>query len=192
MLIVITGPSGVGKTTIIKSLLDLDPNLKYSVSMTTREPRNDEEHGVDYHFVSVEEFKDRIDKGELVEWSEVYGKYYGRLKKDLDDLPNTFDVLVGIDVQGATKLKETHPQGVFIFILPKSEKALELQLRGRRTESELSLKARLNAAIHEMDKADNFDYKIINDEVSEAVNKIRCIMVAEKCRVKNNSKILGF
>jgi guanylate kinase len=189
MLIVITGPSGVGKTTIIKSLLGSDPSLKYSVSMTTRDPRPDEEHGIDYHFVSVEEFKDRIDKGELVEWSEVYGKYYGRLREDLDDLPNMADVLVGIDVQGATKLKETHPQGVFIFILPKSEKALEVQLKGRRTESEESLRTRLDSAIHEMDRADDFDYKVLNDEVIEAVKKIKCIMVAEKCRVRNDSKI---
>lgn len=182
MLIVITGPSGVGKTTIIKSLLRLNPNFKYSVSLTTRQPRHNEKHGIDYHFISEEEFKDKIAKDEFAEWSEVYGKYYGRLKKDLDD--SASDVVVGIDVQGALKLKKTHPQGIFIFILPKSEKALEMQLRGRGTENESSLKTRLDSAIHELNKADEFDYKVVNDEVNEAVKKIMCIIVAEKCRVR--------
>ncbi len=185
MLIVITGPSGVGKTTIIKSLLDLYPDLKYSVSMTTRQPRHNEKNGVDYHFVSEEEFKSRIEKDEFIEWSEVYGKYYGRLKKDLED-PNS-DILIGIDVKGALKLKRTHPQAVFIFILPRSEEALEMQLRGRGTESESSLKARLDSAIHEMDKADEFDYKVINDDVNEAVKKIMCIIVAEKCHTRRSN-----
>lgn len=185
MLIVITGPSGVGKTTIINALLKQDPNLKYSVSMTTRQPRHNERHGIDYHFVSEEEFKDRIEKDEFIEWSEVYGKYYGRLKKDLED--TTSDILIGIDVQGALKLKKICPQAVFIFILPKSEKALEMQLRGRGTESESSLKDRLNSAIYEIKMADEFDYKVVNNEINETVKKIMCIIVAEKCRTKKSN-----
>lgn len=182
MLIVITGPSGVGKTTIINSLLKQDPNLKYSVSMTTRQPRHNEKNGVDYHFVSEDEFKARIEKNEFIEWSEVYGKYYGRLKKDLED--TTSDTLIGIDVQGALKLKRIYPQAVFIFILPKSEKALEMQLRGRRTEDESSLRVRLDNAINEIKRADEFDYKVVNDEVNDTVKKIMCIIIAEKCRTK--------
>ncbi len=189
MLIVITGPSGVGKTTIIKSLLDLYPDLKYSVSMTTRQPRHNEKNGVDYHFVSEEEFKSRIEKDEFIEWSEVYGKYYGRLKKDLEEISRESDVLVGIDVQGAEKLKEKYPECVSIFILPKSESALESQLRGRRTESEESLKTRLSTAIQEMEKADIFDYKVVNDKVFEAVKKIQCIITAEKCKTKKGVTI---
>ena len=179
MLIIITGPSGVGKTTIIKALMKSDTRLIYSVSLTTRELRHNEQDGVDYRFVSVEEFKEKIAKDELAEWSEVYGKYYGRLRKELDELSRHSDVLVGIDVQGAAKLKKTHPHGVFIFILPKSEVALEQQLKGRGTEDELSIKTRLNAAIHEIEKADSFDYKVVNDTVNESVKKIQAIMIAE-------------
>ncbi|MDQ1316748.1 MAG: guanylate kinase [Candidatus Poribacteria bacterium] len=184
MLIIITGPSGVGKTTIIKALLETDPKMRYSVSLTTRERRHNEQDGVDYHFISKEEFKSKIENDELAEWSEVYGKYYGRLRKDLDELSRQFDVLVGIDVQGALKLKKTHPYGIFIFILPKSEIALEQQLRGRRTEDESSLSIRLSSAIKEIEKAGNFDYKVVNDIIDEAVKKVQAIMIAEKCRVK--------
>jgi guanylate kinase len=184
MLIVITGPSGVGKTTIIKALMKADPNLKYSVSLTTRKPRHNEKHSVDYYFISVEEFKDKIEKDELVEWSEVYGRHYGRTKKELDELSINSDVVVGIDIQGAIKLKKAYPQGVFIFILPKSEKALEDQLRGRGTDDESSIKTRLDAAMHEMGNANSFDYKVINDIVGEAVKKIQSIIIAEKCRVR--------
>ncbi len=189
MLIIITGPSGVGKTTIIRSLIKADPKLKYSVSLTTREPRPREIDGVDYHFVSESEFKEKIKNDEFAEWSEVYGKYYGRLKKDLEEVSRENDVLVGIDVQGAEKLKAKYPDGVSIFILPKSESALESQLRGRGTESEESLKTRLNMAIQETKKADIFDYKVVNDKVYETVKKIQCIIIAEKCKNKKQGVI---
>ena len=185
MLIIITGPSGVGKTTIIRSLIKADPKLRYSVSLTTRKPRPREIDGVDYHFVSIAEFKEKIKNDEFAEWSEVYGQYYGRLKRDLEEISRENDVLVGIDVQGAEKLKAKYPEGVTIFILPKSESALESQLKGRGTESEESIKTRLNTAIHEIKKADIFDYKVVNDKVFEAVKKIQCIIIAEKCKTKN-------
>ncbi len=184
MLIVITGPSGVGKTTIIKALMKAEPSLKYSVSITTRKPRHNENQGVDYHFVSVGDFERMIEKNDLAEWSEVYGKYYGRSREELDELSKNYDTLVGIDVQGAMKLQKTYPHGIFIFILPKSEEALEKQLRGRRTDGESSIKTRLNAAIDEIEKADNFNYKVVNDIVEKAVKKIESIIVAEKCRVR--------
>jgi len=184
MLIIITGPSGVGKTTIIKTLMKADPSLKYSVSMTTRKPRHNEKHGMDYYFVSVEDFKRMIEKNELAEWSEVYGEYYGRSKKELDELSKNYDTLVGIDIQGAMKLQKTYPHGIFIFILPKSEEALETQLRGRRTDEESSIETRLNAAIDEIKKADNFDHKVVNDVVEETAEKIKSIIIAEKCRIR--------
>jgi guanylate kinase len=176
MLIVITGPSGVGKTTIINSLIEANPNLKYSVSMTTRKPRQGEKNGVDYYFISDEEFKDKIRKGELAEWSEVYENFYGRSKHELEDLSKNHDVLVGIDVQGAIKLREIYPHGVFIFILPKSIEALEKQLRGRGTDDESSIKTRLDKALQEIEKADNFDYKVVNDIVERAVKEIQLII----------------
>lgn len=180
MLIVITGPSGVGKTTIIKSLLKSGPNLKYSVSLTTRQARAGEVDGVDYFFVSDEEFQKAIANGEFAEWSEVYGKYYGRLKKDLEEQMRCDDVLVGIDVQGALKLRDKYPEGVFVFLLPRSQKALELQLRGRKTDDEVSIKTRLDAALQEMKQAENFNYKVVNDKIDETVRKIRSILVAER------------
>jgi len=180
MLIVITGPSGVGKTTIIKSLLKSGPNLKYSVSLTTRQARASEVNGVDYFFISDEEFQKAIADGEFAEWSEVYGKYYGRLKKDLEEQMHCGDVLVGIDVQGALKLRDKYPEGVFIFLLPRSQKALELQLRGRKTDDEVSIKTRLDAALQEIEQAENFDYKVVNDKIDETVRKIRAILVVER------------
>ena len=180
MLVVITGPSGVGKTTIIKALLRSSPNSKYSTSLTTRKRRHDEIDGIDYHFVSRENFQKAIENGEFAEWSEVYGEYYGRLKRDLDDLMNRSDALVGIDVQGARKLQDRYPEGVFIFLLPKSEAALEKQLRGRKTDDEASVKRRLNAALHEMKQADDFDHAVVNDRIDDTVRKIEAILEAEK------------
>ena len=173
MLVVITGPSGVGKTTIIESLLKADPSLKYSTSLTSRQPRSNEVDGEDYRFISVEEFQEKIKNGEFVEWSEVYGKYYGRLRSDLEELLSNGDVLVGIDVQGAVKIRNQYPEGVFIFILPPSEAALEARLRGRKTEDETSIKTRLDAALREMKQAGDFDYKMINDRIDEVAEEIR-------------------
>ena len=180
MLVIITGPSGVGKTTIIEWMLKADPNLKYSVSLTTRQPRPGEVDGIDYRFVSSEEFHEKIEKGEFAEWSEVYGEYYGRLEKDLNDLMHRCDALVGIDVQGAMKLRDKYSEGVFIFLLPKSKAVLAERLRKRRTEDEVSMKTRLDAAFKEMSQADNFDYAVVNDKISETVKKIQSILIAER------------
>jgi len=188
MLIVITGPSGVGKTTIIESLLKLDANLTYSVSLTTRQPRPGEVNGVNYFFVSDEEFQKAIANGEFAEWSEVYGKYYGRLKKDLEEQMRCGDVLVGIDVQGASKLRDKYPKGVFIFLLPRSQKALELQLRGRKTDDEASVKTRLEAALREMRQAESFDYKVVNYEIDKTVRKIKSILAAEKNAIETSKQ----
>jgi len=180
MLVVITGPSGVGKTTIIKALLKADPNLRYSTSLTTRQPRPGEVGGMYYHFTSPEEFRNKIKRDEFAEWSEVYGEYYGRLKKDLEDLMRRGDVLVGIDPQGAMKLRDKYPEGVFIFLLPRSKAALEAQLRGRKTDDEASIETRLDAALREMKQADDFDYTVVNDKISETVKKVQSILTDER------------
>ena len=173
MLVVITGPSGVGKTTIIKSLLKADPCLQYSTSQTSRQPRANELGGVDYRFISAEEFQERVRNDEFVEWSEVYGRYYGRLRSDLEELLGNGDVLVGIDVEGAVKLQNEYPEGIFIFMLPPSEAALEARLRDRKTDDEASIKTRLEAALQEMEQADNFDYKVVNSKIDKTVEEIR-------------------
>jgi guanylate kinase len=180
MLVVITGPSGVGKTTIIGSLLKADPHLRYSTSLTTRQPRPGEVDGIDYCFVSDEEFRKAIAEEKFAEWSEVYGEYYGRLRKELEDLMRHGDVLVGIDPQGAMKLQDKYPEGVFIFLVPRSEVTLETQLRNRETDDEFSIETRLHAAFKEMRQADNFDYIVVNDEISEAVGKVQSILIIEK------------
>jgi guanylate kinase len=186
--VVITGPSGVGKTTIIESLLKAEPNLKRSTSLTTRQPRTGEVNGVDYHFVSHDEFREKMEAGKFAEWSEVYGEYYGRLETDLDDLMSSGDALVGIDVQGATKLRDKYPEGVFIFLLPRSEAALEAQLRGRKTDDEASIKKRLDAALREMMRAGEFDYTVVNDKVSKTVKKVQSILIAERRRALSNQE----
>jgi len=180
MLVVITGPSGVGKTTIIKSLLKMDPDLKYSTSLTSRKQRPDELDGNDYRFISTEEFQKKIENDEFVEWSEVYGKYYGRSRKDLEELMRCGDVLIGIDVQGAAKLQARYPEGIFIFMLPRSEDALQAQLRGRKTDDEASIKVRLGAALQEMKKASDFDYTVVNDKIDETVKEIQSILSMER------------
>lgn len=180
MLIVITGPSGVGKTTIIKSLLKADPEIKYSTSLTSRQPRPDEVAGVDYSFISLEEFQAKIKNDEFVEWSEVYGKYYGRLKKDLEGQMSSGDVVLGIDVQGAKKIQAKYPEGIFIFMLPRSESALEAQLRGRKTDDEAAIKTRLNAALQEIKQADDFEHVVVNDKIDETVKEVRSILRIEK------------
>ena len=180
MLVVITGPSGVGKTTIIESLLKSDPGLKYSTSLTSRQPRPDGMDGTDYRFISPEEFQEKIKNGEFAEWSKVYGKYYGRLKKDLEELMRSGDVLVGIDVQGAMKLRTKYPKGIFIFILPRSEAALEAQLRGRRADDEASIKIRLDAALQEMKQANDFDYAVVNDKIDKTVKEVQSILSVER------------
>lgn len=183
MLVVITGPSGVGKTTIIKRLLKRDPLLKYSTSLTTRQKRSNEVDGIDYIFVGEAEFRRAIADGKFAEWSEVYGRYYGRLGKDLSDLMRSSDALIGIDVQGATKLQEKYPEGVFVFLLPKSKAALEAQLRGRNTDDEASVKKRLDAALQEMKQADDFDYKVVNRKINDTVKKVQSILTDERRRI---------
>jgi len=180
MLIVITGPSGVGKTTIIRRLLKADAGLKYSVSLTTRKPRYNERDGIDYKFISHEEFQKAIDNGEFVEWSEVYGEYYGRLKRDLEGLMRKNDAVIGIDVQGAKKLQEKYPKEVFIFLLPRSKEALESQLRGRRTEDDAALRRRLDEAIKEIQQAEKFKYNVVNNRINDTVKEVQSILIEER------------
>ena len=188
MLFVITGPSGVGKTTIIERLLEAEPSLKYSVSLTTRSPRVGEIDGVHYCFVSSDEFHEKMEKDEFAEWSEVYGEQYGRLKKDLDALMERGDALVGIDVQGATKLCHEYPEGVFIFILPKSKAVLKKRLTDRKTDSEASIETRLDAALQELDQAGNFDHSVVNDDLDTAISEVRDILATERRRSDQNNK----
>jgi len=186
LLIVISGPSGSGKSSISKALLKTDQSLEFSVSATTRPPREGEICGVDYYFLSEDEFQRKIDAGEFAEWAEYNNHHYGTLKSALDkSLKEGKDILLEIEVQGAEQLQKLYPEGVFIFILPPSLALLEARLRDRRTESEEDIQRRLLTAKTEIQRVKNYNYVVFNhnNRLTQAVEKVLSIITAEKCRV---------
>ena len=184
-LIVISGPSGAGKDTVVKKLLETNSNIELSVSMTTREPRKGEKEGVDYFYVSNEEFQKQIDNGNLLEYANVFGSnYYGTPKdKVLNNIKKGKDVILVIDIQGAIQVKEAMPESIFIFIMPPSMKELKKRLIERDTESSEKILERFKTAYKEINEATKYNYVVINDQVEKAAKKIECILEAEKCRV---------
>lgn len=184
ILIVISGPSGAGKGTICKALLEKRNDLHISVSATTRQPRKGEVDGVNYHFITKEQFKEGINKGAFLEYAEVYGNYYGTPKAGVQELLDAGkNVILEIDIQGALKVKETAEDGVFIFILPPSMEELKSRIINRGSETEESLMTRFKSAYQEINYVSKYNYAVINDTVDEAVAKIEGILLAEKCRV---------
>ena len=190
-LIVVSGPSGTGKGTVCSALLSAPPEIAYSISATTRSPREGERHGVNYYFLTKPVFETMISEGELLEWATVYGNYYGTpLQPIKEKLAAGQDILLEIDTQGALKVQERFPDGVFIFLLPPSLMELERRIRGRGTEDEASLACRLQAAQKEIGVAQQYHYVVVNDEVKTAVAKIVAILTAEHCRVEGNQDLL--
>ena len=184
-LIIISGPSGAGKDTVVSKLLEKNNNIVLSISKTTREPRKGEEEGKDYFYVTKEEFLKEIDEGNFLEYAIVYGdNYYGTPKdKVLKNINNGKDVILVIDIQGALKVKEIMPEAIFIFIMPPSMKELKSRLIKRDTESSKKLLDRFKTAYKEINEATKYNYVVINDRVNKAVKKVESIIVAEKCRV---------
>ncbi|AWI03936.1 guanylate kinase [Clostridium drakei] len=183
LLVVISGPSGAGKGTICKALLEKN-DFWLSVSATTRSPRVGEVDGVNYYFLSKEEFQNRIKNEGFLEYAEVYGNYYGTPKDSvLSAIDSGKDVVLEIDIQGALKVKETYPEGVFIFILPPSMKELRQRIINRGSETEESLMTRFKAAYKEINYVSKYNYAVVNDTVEEALKKIEGIVIAERCRV---------
>lgn len=177
--LVICAPSGTGKTTLTKRLLEEFPRFAFSVSCTTREPRANETHGVDYEFLSRQEFEHRRDAGFFAEWAEVHGNYYGTpLEATRQLLAEGRDMLFDIDVQGASQLRRTIPGARLIYILPPSRDELERRLRARGTETEASLSRRLAAAAVELAQAHWFNVWIINDDLDEAWQNLRAAYIA--------------
>lgn len=184
LLIVISGPSGVGKGTVRKALFERpDHNLVYSISMTTRSPRAGETNGVEYHFVSKEEFLKQIDEGNLLEYAEFCDNYYGTpLDKVNEQLESGQEVVLEIEVQGAMQVKEKMPEGVYVFIAPPSMKALEERLTNRGTENKEIIQKRLDKARSEIKVAEEYGYIVVNDTVENAADKIMAIIRAEHAR----------
>lgn len=187
-LFVISGPSGAGKGTICKEILDNDKGLKLSVSMTTRNPREGEIDGVHYFFTNHDDFESLIGEGGFLEYANVFGNFYGTPKKQvLQWLDNGQNVILEIDVQGALQVKESYPEGILIFILPPSLEELKNRIIGRGSETEESMARRLGAALQEISIIDKYDYSVVNDDLQTAVDNVRAIISAEQCRLDSNS-----
>ncbi len=184
-LIVISGPSGAGKGTICGELLKEDDSLNLSISMTTREKREGEINGKDYYFVTREEFEKNIKKGNFLEYAKVHGDNYYGTPKDLvyQMLDSGKDIILEIDIQGALKVKEQMEEGIFIFIMPPSMKELRDRLVKRNTETKDKIIERFRNAYKEINEITKYNYVVINDEIENAVKKVRAIILAEKCRV---------
>lgn len=187
LLVVLSGPSGAGKGTVCKALLPVMPDMGYSISCTTRRPREGEVEGVNYFFKSRDEFERMIRNDELLEWAEVYGNYYGTPLRYVEEkLAAGRNVLLEIDIQGALQVKRKYPNGVFIFLIPPSLEELKKRILGRGSETEESFKLRFGSAAEEMSHINEYDYVVINDKVENAVDRIRSIIYAELCSVKRN------
>lgn len=180
-IIVLSAPSGTGKSSIIKKLLEYpDLNLGFSVSATSRAPRGTEQHGVEYYFISHEEFKRRADAGEFVEWEEVYpGTCYGTLKSEVKRVTDEGrNLIMDIDVKGGINVKKCFgDQAITIFILPPSKEELERRLRGRGTDAEDVIKKRLDKADFELSFASQFDVRVVNDDLDKAVENVKKIII---------------
>lgn len=183
LLVVLSGPSGVGKDAVLAELKGVRRPFHYVVTTTTRSRRRGEKDGVDYQFVSRERFQEMIEGGELLEWAEVYGNWYGVPRLEVKQaLERGLDVMVKVDVQGAATIKGIMPQALLIFVAPPSTEELQARLRQRESETTVDLRRRIETADEEMEQLPLFDYIVVNDKVEQAVAKIDAIITAEKCR----------
>ncbi len=189
---IISGPSGVGKSTVLKSLFEGRDDLYFSISATTREPRDGEQDGVHYHFIDVPRFQELIEADAFLEYAEYVGNFYGTPKKFVDKAMNDGkDVILDIEVQGALQVCNKRPETVRIFIAPPSWDELERRLVSRGTDSQEKIQKRLLRAKAELQTADVYDYFVINDSVERAVREISAIMLAEHCKPAERMKILS-
>jgi len=191
MLIVISGPSGVGKGTLCKLLINRIENLYLSVSATTRSPRPGEINGREYFFMSRQLFEEKIKKDEFLEWAKVYNNYYGTPKDIVfKQLSEGKDVVLEIDIQGAAQVKKNYPQGVFIFISPPSMEELKRRIIKRGSETESSIELRMKCAADEIKAALEYDYIVLNDDLNRAALNLQSIILAERCKMSRNMNII--
>ena len=181
-LVVVSGPAGSGKDTILNEIFKMDPDIIPSVSATTRPPRKGEINGVNYYFMSVEEFEERIKRDEFLEYVQYGDNYYGTLKPQLEEkLKTGKTVVLIIDVRGAVNVRKVYPTAKTIFILPPTESELEKRLRCRESETETSLLKRLEVAKDEIKRVNEYDYAVVNDELEKAVEKVYNIIKSDNC-----------
>ena len=191
LLLVVSGPSGVGKGTLVKALMERNSQIKMSVSATTREPRPGEIEGVHYFFKTEEEFKAMVDRGEFLEYIHVFGsKYYGTPRSFVEQqLSSGYDVILEIDVQGAMKVKQAFPDAVLIFITAPSMSEIKSRLIGRGTETMEQVEKRFATAFEEVKMIPHYDYVIVNDVVDKAVHHLEAVMEAERCRTARSAYV---
>ena len=189
---IVSGPSGVGKSTVLKALIEKRRNLYFSISATTRDARPGERDGVHYHFISVDEFRDWISRDEFLEYAEYVGNFYGTPKKYVDAaMDEGKDVILDIEVQGAIQVCSKRPDTVRIFIAPPSWEELERRLTERGTDDPDKVQKRLLRAKVEFQTAHTYDYFVINDTVENAVNELDAIMTAEHCKPQERMAIIS-
>lgn len=190
-LFIFSGPSGVGKSTILHEIFAANPNLYFSVSATTRDPRPGETDGKDYHFTDVDHFRKLIEEDELLEYAEFVGNYYGTPREYVDaELAKGRDVILDIEINGAIQVRTKRPDAVSIYIAPPSWDDLENRLVGRGTDSETKVRERLARAREEFSIAHTYDYFVINRSLETAVNEVKAIMLAEHCRPDERMDLL--
>lgn len=181
-LFVISAPSGVGKTTLCRRLLERISGISFSISYTTRNHREGEFDGIDYYFVTEERFKEMVSADSFLEWAQVYGNFYGTEKSEvLSRLKLGEDVLLDIDIQGARQVRRLFPGAILIFLLPPSWSVLEARLRDRGSEDSSRLKLRMANAKSEMDAVHEYDFAVINDDLSRATEDLKSIVIAQRC-----------
>jgi len=184
LLLVVSGPSGAGKGTICKALLNKNDQIKLSVSATTRKPRTGEVDGVNYFFIEKEKFTTMIENGEFLEYAQIYDNFYGTPKAAIMEcLEKGQDVILEIEMQGASQIKEVCPDGVFIFVLPPSLEELKNRIVGRGTETAEEIEKRFSCAFDEINKIVDYDYFIVNDDVEKSVKQVEGIILSEKNKV---------
>ncbi len=193
LLLILSGPSGVGKGTVCQRLVSLRPELSLSVSATTRNPRPGETEGFDYFFMPTTRFKSLIKEGAFLEWALVHGRHYGTLQGVVDKtLARGVDMLLEIDVQGARQVLQKRPDAVSVFMAPPSMVALEQRIAGRGTESAEKIRERMAVARQEMDAYTAYDYLVVNDRIETAASALNAIIEAEKCRVARGARPPGW
>ncbi len=189
LLLVVSAPSGCGKGTILGEILK-DDSFYYSISATTRAPREGEQDGVNYHFITKEEFEQRIAQGGMLEYAQYCGNYYGTPKKEVEQMREAGrDVILEIEVEGAMKVRALCPDAVFLFIAPPSVEELRRRLNKRGTEAAEVIEERVSQAARELSYANRYDYIIVNGELEKAIQDFRTVVRAEKLRTKNGNKI---